>query len=101
MDGRGYKAYKEIQGEYLGNFFSLYIDYVQPDPFANPSRLRLELSSEAVGLEEAWSSTHHRRVALEDYIARIVAQGIHNAHMSPGGTGKSGLVYIDGPGQEI
>ncbi|HCX65761.1 MAG TPA: hypothetical protein DHN33_11195, partial [Eubacteriaceae bacterium] len=28
IDGRGYKAYKEIQGAYQFDFFDLMIDYV-------------------------------------------------------------------------
>ena len=34
MDGRGYKAYKEIKGEYQFPGFTLLIDHVQGDPFA-------------------------------------------------------------------
>lgn len=43
IDGKGYKAYKDIQGDYdFGNFL-LYIDHVQGDPYAAPSRVRLRL----------------------------------------------------------
>ena len=38
IDGRGYKAYKEIRGTYGFPGFSLAIDSVQSDPFAAPSR---------------------------------------------------------------
>lgn len=40
IDGKGYKAYKDIQGSYIGNGYHLHIDYVQGDPFASPSRIR-------------------------------------------------------------
>ena len=43
MDGRGYKAYKEIKGEYSFPGFTLLIDHVQGDPFATPSRIRVRV----------------------------------------------------------
>ncbi|MCG0314192.1 MAG: ABC-ATPase domain-containing protein, partial [Calditerricola sp.] len=39
IDGRGYKAYKELQGTYRGDGFTLSVDHVQGDPFAPPSRI--------------------------------------------------------------
>ncbi len=41
LDGRSYKAYKKNQGSYQFPEFDLYIDYVQGDPFAAPSRVRV------------------------------------------------------------
>ena len=41
LDGRGYKAYKEIQGTYQFPNFRLTIQQVQGDPFASPSKLRV------------------------------------------------------------
>ena len=43
IDGRGYKAYKDLRGSYQFSDFSLYKDHVQGDPFAAPSRLRVEV----------------------------------------------------------
>ncbi|HCD10468.1 MAG TPA: isopentenyl-diphosphate delta-isomerase, partial [Thermoanaerobacter sp.] len=37
IDGKGYKAYKDLEGEYEFEKFILYIDHVQGDPFAPPS----------------------------------------------------------------
>ena len=36
IDGRGYKAYKDIAGTYQFADFTLTVDYVQGDPFAAP-----------------------------------------------------------------
>ena len=36
--GKGYKAYKSLQGRYDFNQFQLSIDHVQGDPYARPSR---------------------------------------------------------------
>ena len=50
IDGRGYKAYKELQGRRFGfDSFRLSIDHVQGDPYATPSRLRVRVPLEAAG----------------------------------------------------
>ncbi|MBU7035534.1 MAG: ATPase, partial [Theionarchaea archaeon] len=43
IDGRGYRAYKSIQGAYDFSTYILLIDYVQGDPFASPSRIRVRI----------------------------------------------------------
>ena len=47
VDGKSYGAYKSIKGTYEGAGFRLHIDHVQGDPFAEPSRLRLEVAQTA------------------------------------------------------
>ena len=49
IDGRGYKAYKDIQGQYRFPQFTLFVDYVQGDPFAAPSRLRVQVPQPVAG----------------------------------------------------
>ncbi|RLI58429.1 MAG: hypothetical protein DRO93_09880, partial [Candidatus Thorarchaeota archaeon] len=41
IDGRGYKAYKDLEGEYSFPDFHLIVDHVQSDPFAPPSACRV------------------------------------------------------------
>ena len=41
IDGRGYKSYKDLEGQYDFDSFVLSIDHVQGDPFASPSRVRV------------------------------------------------------------
>ncbi|NQT91518.1 MAG: ATPase, partial [Lentisphaerae bacterium] len=43
IDGRGYKAYMDIGGAYDFEDFELIVDYVQGDPFAAPSRVRVRV----------------------------------------------------------
>jgi predicted ABC-class ATPase len=43
IDGRGYKAYKDIEGEYGFHEYILLVDHVQGDPFASPSRVRVKV----------------------------------------------------------
>ena len=43
IDGRNYKAYQEIRGEFDAGDCAIFVDRVQGDPFATPSRLRLRV----------------------------------------------------------
>jgi hypothetical protein len=57
IDGRGYKAYKDIAGHYKFENFTLYIDYVQGDPFAAPSRIRIRLPHKIAALPRIYIIT--------------------------------------------
>ena len=70
IDGRGYKAYKDIEGRHAGPGFTLIVDKVQADPFAAPSRLRAVVPWERAALPEAVHASLARRQAARDYIAR-------------------------------
>ena len=41
MDRKGYGAYKDLQGSYDLEGFTLFVDKVQRDPFAPPSLVRV------------------------------------------------------------
>ncbi len=71
LDGRSYKAYKDLQGK-TADFgaFELHIDHVQGDPFAAPSRLRVSMSSGRIGLPEHALEGEPRRRASRDFLAR-------------------------------
>ncbi|MDD2496743.1 MAG: ABC-ATPase domain-containing protein [Desulfitobacteriaceae bacterium] len=101
LDGKGYKTYKDIQGTYRGNWFLLHIDYVQGDPFASPSRIRAEISQQHAGYREDWYNSRVRRVALEDFLARETAKALRYPHANNAGSGKSNMIFVDSPGQEI
>ena len=47
IDGRGYKAYKDLGGDYELDPFTLYLDHVQGDPFASPSKVRVAPTASA------------------------------------------------------
>ncbi|UFJ42766.1 ABC-ATPase domain-containing protein [Brevibacillus humidisoli] len=101
LDGRGYKAYKEIHGTYRGQWFQLLIDHVQADPFAAPSRIRFTMKRDPERIGDDCLQSPWRRVASEDYLAREVAAAIRKAAPRREGMGKSGLIAIDAPGQEV
>ncbi len=101
IDRRGYKAYKEIRGEYAGKGFVLYIDHVQGDPFAAPSRVRIRIPQATANFPEGLFNPSTRRMAFCDFLAREVRRTILNVAPGVHGTGKSGLIAIDAGGQEV
>ncbi len=100
INGRGYKAYKDIQGSYRFPGFILHIDHVQGDPFAAPSRLRAFVPHKMAQFPADLYANQVRRVALADYINRVFANACRQVEQRRG-SGKSGLIAIDRPGQEV
>lgn len=122
IDHRGYKAYQDIRGQYRFPGFDLYVDHVQADPFAPPSRFRVRIPQSVAGFP-AWSlATPTRRVALSDFLTRrfsvlaaTLSRGRSQGHghgqgqgqeqgrgqAAAAGTGKSGRISMARPGQEI
>ncbi len=101
IDGRGYKAYQDLQGAYAWPRFTLFIDHVQGDPFASPSRIRVRVPSTVARLPADLLADRVRRVALQDFLIREVHHAIRQVCRSNRGMGKSGLVAIDVGGQEV
>ena len=108
IDNKGYKAYKSIQGIYQFKQFSLSIDHVQGDPFAIPSRINVRIPmAKADFPQQAWAARQIganpnpiRRIALEDYLGRMVKQTIHNVIKGQRGIGGSGIIAIETNGQK-
>lgn len=101
IDGRGYKAYRQLRGSYRFPRFTLFVDHIQGDPFAAPSRLRARVSRQDAGFDADLDRSPVRRVAMEDFLARAFDRAIGRHVKGRRGTGKSGLVAIDCGGQEI
>jgi len=100
LDGRGYKAYKEIKGSYTFTNFSLIIDRVQGDPFASPSQLRVQVPQSIADFPPNLYQTYSREIALRDYLTRQFDKEARDVS-SRRGTGKSGLIAIVQVGQAI
>ena len=101
IDGRGYKAYKDIQGSYAYPQFTLFVDYVQGDPFASPSKIRVRVPSAVAQIPPDLFSSRVRRIALQDFFIRGVHQTIRQVCQGSRGIGKSGMIAIDAGGQEV
>lgn len=101
IDGQSYPAYKDIRGRYDFDEGTLFIDHVQGDPFAAPSRLRVRLPMAAAGFPPETYHQRSRLIALRDFLARRFADACRAISDPSRGSGKSGLIAMDRPGQEI
>jgi predicted ABC-class ATPase len=100
LDGRGYKAYKDIKGSYNFPDFTLIIDRVQGDPFASPSQVRVQLPQSVAGFPRNLYQNRSREIALRDYLTRQFDQ-VAREISSRRGTGNSGLIAIVPVGQSV
>ena len=101
IDGRGYKAYRDIRGSWRFSGYTLAIDHVQGDPFAAPSRIRARVPAGISQFPPQLFSDRTRKMALADWLARRIRSAIHNTGTQRVGSGRSGLVAIDAGGQEV
>ncbi len=100
IDGRGYKAYKDLQGGYATDDFELHIDHVQGDPFAAPSRLRVIVPHAVANFDPGSYDGAARRCGLADLLVRAFARACTHIERRRG-SGRSGMIDIDGPGQQV
>lgn len=101
IDHRGYKAYKSLRGSYDFSDYSLIIDYVQGDPYASPSRIRVVIPQRIAGFPEDTYSNASRDIAVRDFLTRQFYKACKKFTKGRRGSGKSGIISIDNPGQEI
>ena len=75
IDGRSYAAYKAIVGRYRSPLgWVLYIDRIQPDPYAPPTAIRVVLPLALTEADERLTASPTRAVALRDYLARSLRE---------------------------
>ena len=75
IDGRSYAAYKAIVGRYRSPLgWVLYIDRIQPDPYAPPTAIRVVLPLALTGAAACLTASPTRAVALRDYLARSLRE---------------------------
>jgi predicted ABC-class ATPase len=100
LDGRSYKAYKSITGDYDAGSFRLVIDHVQGDPFADASRVRVFLPPHSTGLPD-WALRNDARVtATADFLNRSLRDALARTAKRRG-SGNSGDLIMLRPGQEV
>lgn len=101
IDGRGYKSYKTLEGDYDFGEYILHIDHVQGDPFASPSRIRVSMKGNVNKIPYDLFNESYKRIAVQDFIARVFYQNINKFCERVMGSGKSGLISISRCPQEI
>ncbi|MGI6012351.1 MAG: ABC-ATPase domain-containing protein [Ruminococcus sp.] len=101
INRRSYPAYKDTKGSYRFGSYILNIDHVQGDPFASPSRISLFVSGQKAGFPSSLYDLPHKQTALEDYLIRLFGKELEHFQFKAKGSGKSGLMSVSRPGQEI
>lgn len=100
LDGRGYKAYKDLRGSYDFSNFTLTVDYVQGDPFAAPSQLSVTVPQSVAGFPAELYRGRSRNIAVRDVLTREFARACRQVSQRRG-TGKSGAIAVCSLGQEV
>ena len=101
IDGRPYGHYRDLGGRrYPLAGCTLHFDHVQGDPFAAPSRLRVEVPAAALRLPDWARSGRYARRAAADYLQRALHPALSRSS-GGAGSGKSGLLEISRTGQEV
>lgn len=102
IDGRGYKAYKILQGQtFQFPPFQVVFEHVQGDSFAFPSRISVSVNLTAAGFSQAFYETAWKRLAFEDHLLRVLHRRIGETRVKIRGSGKSGEVRVQVPGQKV
>jgi predicted ABC-class ATPase len=96
LDGKGYKAYKTVEGAYEAPRLTFYIDHAQGDPFAEPTRVRALVGSRHARFPEWAFSSDTRRRAAADFLNRRLLEATTRRSRDRG-SGKSGEIQVLGP----
>lgn len=101
IDHKSYPAYKDTRGKYQFQQYMLSIDHVQGDPFAAPSKVSIIVPGKVAGFDGKCYDSNVRKIAFQDFLLRRMAAKIKDYSFKAKGSGKSGLLGISHPGQEI
>ncbi len=101
IDHKGYPAYKDTRGCYTFGTWQLSIDHVQGDPFAAPSKVSVRVAGKQAGFPAELYRNNYQRIALQDYLLRQFGRQLEKLSFRAKGSGKSGLLAVSRPGQEV
>ncbi len=101
IDRRSYPAYKDTAGAYQFGQYVLSIDHVQGDPFASPSRVSIHIDGAKADFPKEAVRKKHTRTALCDALIRRFGKEAGAYSFQAKGSGKSGLISVSRPGQEV
>ncbi len=101
IDHKGYPAYKDTTGSYQFGSYILSIDHVQGDPFAAPSKVSIHIDGAKAGFPADMIQYKYTRTALADALVRRFGREAEQYSHKAKGSGKSGLLSVSRPGQEV
>ena len=103
LDNKDYGAYQSIRGEYRFPVFDLVVTQIPKDPYAPPYTgiYRMRLSHEYLKVPRSLFQGKVAGTAYRDFLARRFSRACGRLGNKRRGTGYSGLISIDTPGQAI
>ena len=101
IDHRGYPAYKDTRGKWSYGNYILSIDHVQGDPFASPSNVSVIVPGRVARFPREYTAPGHRLITLQDMLLRLFGREIRARERRRDGSGKSGLIDVSRPRQEV
>ncbi|WP_166827956.1 ABC-ATPase domain-containing protein [Brevibacterium limosum] len=93
LDGRSYGNLKQIRGRYSFGPVTVFIDRVQADPFASPSKVRVRIDRADAQFPLDLTTERADRIAASDYLLRAGNQVLSEL--------KQRALILGHPGQEI
>ena len=101
IDGRPYGHYRDLRGRrYALGSGALTFEHLQGDPFAAPSRLRVDIPVAVLRLPGWARDGADARRATADFLQRALRPALAGA-AGGAGSGRSGLLEIAAAGQEV
>lgn len=101
IDHKSYPAYKSLRGSYDFGKYTLNIEHVQGDPFAAPSQVSIHVALKAAGYPDYSLANKTAVTAMCDFLLRSFSSEVAHYSFQAKGSGKSGLIQVTHPGQEI
>ena len=103
IDGSGYGAYRVLRDRWRFPRFDLHVDWVQGDPFAAPSRVRVVVPPEVADLPAELLAGPSRRIGVAAALHRAFASRVGEPGMDRevDGSGRSGAIEVEPPGQAV
>ncbi|SDS16606.1 Predicted ATPase of the ABC class [Brevibacterium sandarakinum] len=93
LDGRSYGNYKQIRGRYEFGPVTVFIDRVQVDPFASPSKVRIRINRAEAGFPTDITTERADRIAVSDFLFRVGNSFLHRTDRH--------AIILGRPGQEV
>lgn len=93
LDGRSYGNLKQIRGRYGFGPVTLFIDRIQADPFASPSKVRIRVDRADANFPPELTTDRADRIAAADYLLRAGNAVLERL--------KQRAIILGRPGQEI
>ena len=101
IDHKSYPLYKSLKGSYSFKNFVFHINHVQGDPFAAPSDVSVTVDVKKAGFPAYALKNALTKDTLADVILREFSKQINQFTFKAKGSGKSGLLSVSHPGQEV